>query len=107
MSVVYRRMNPIEHRIEAPIPIAFGITDLDFGGAEKALVQLATRLDRSRWDPSVVCLQPEGPLAERLRSEGIEVLALNVRSWRDVIPALLQWKKELRKRKPAILQTFL
>lgn len=100
-------MKRVEHQLETPIPVAFGITDLDVGGAEKALVQLATRLDRSRWSPSVVCLQPEGPLAERLGPVGIEVLSLNIRSGRDVLPALMRWKIELRKRKPAILQTFL
>src|SRR5215208_5279831 len=107
MSVMYRRLNPFAHEVETPIPIAFGITDLDVGGAEKALVRLATRLDRSRWTPSVVCLQSEGPLADTLRKVDIDVLSLNVRSWRDVAPALLRWRRELQTKEPAILQTFL
>src|SRR5215207_9199680 len=98
MSVLYSRLNPNEHQPERPIPIAFGITDLDVGGAEKALVTLATRLDRSRWTPSVVCLQPEGPLADTLRKVDIDVLSLNVRSWRDVALALLRWRRELQKK---------
>jgi len=104
---MYRRLNPFVHEAETPIPIAFGITDLDVGGAEKALVRLATRLDRSRWTPSVACLQPEGSLAETLRKSDVDVFSLDIRSWRDVTQALLRWRRELQKKNPAILQTFL
>jgi glycosyltransferase involved in cell wall biosynthesis len=104
---MYRCLNPFVHEVETPIHIAFGITDLDVGGAENSLVTLATRLNRSRWTPSVVCLQPEGPLAETIRKADIDVLSLNVHSWRDVGPGLLRWRRELQTKKPAILQTFL
>jgi len=107
MSVMYSRLDPCEHRPETPIPVAFGITDLDFGGAEKSLVQLVTRLDRSRWSPSVVCLQPEGPLAETLRKAAIDVHSLNVRSWSGAVGAFRRWRRELIARQPAVLQTFL
>jgi starch synthase (maltosyl-transferring) len=107
MGVMYSRLNPFEYRPEWPLGVAFGITDLDVGGAEKALVGLATRLDRSRWTPSVVCLQSEGPLAKPLRQMGIDVVALNIRSPKDVPHAFLAWRQELIKRRPAILQTFL
>jgi len=104
---MYSRLVPSEHRLETPIPIVFGITDLDVGGAEKALVQLVTRLDRSRWSPSVVGLQPEGPLAETLRKASIDVLSLNVRSWRNAAKAFRRWRCELITRQPAVLQTYL
>jgi glycosyltransferase involved in cell wall biosynthesis len=107
MSVMYSRLNPFEHRLESPIPVAFGITGLDVGGAEKAMVGLATRLDRSRWSPSVVCLQPEGPLAEPLRSVGIPVRSLNIRRWMNLGRAWRHWRRDLVERRPAILQTFL
>ena len=38
------------------------ITELDVGGAERALVALATGLDRRRWAPSVLALGPEDDL---------------------------------------------
>jgi glycosyltransferase involved in cell wall biosynthesis len=107
MSVLYSRLNPDEHRLERPVPIAFGITDLDVGGAEKALVELVTRLDPRKWSRSVVCLQPAGPLAEPLRNAGVPVTSLDVKSWRDLPSATTRWKRELRLRLPAILQTFL
>ena len=56
--------------------ILYVITDLDVGGAERALVELATRLDRERFAPEVACLAGEGPLAEPLRERGIPVHCL-------------------------------
>lgn len=43
------------------------------GGAERALLELASALDRSRFVPLVV-LGGDGPLAAQLRSRGVEVL---------------------------------
>lgn len=87
--------------------IAFGITDLDIGGAEHIMVELATRLDRTRWNPTVVCLQPAGPLAEKLRDCGIPVESLEMRGVRDTYKALRRWTAILKEQRPAILQTFL
>ena len=61
-----------------PVPVALVITDLDVGGAERALVALATGLDRRRWSPSVVGLGGEGALAGPLRAAGIPVDCLDV-----------------------------
>ncbi len=38
--------------------IGLCITELDAGGAERCLVELATRLDRQRFQPVVYCLGP-------------------------------------------------
>src|SRR5262249_21640735 len=61
-----------------PVPVALVITELDVGGAEKALVALATGLDRRRWRPAVVALGPEAPLAAPLRAAGVECTCLAV-----------------------------
>ena len=90
-----------------PIRIAFGITDLDVGGAERTLVELVTRLDGRRWSPSVVCLQPAGPLADGLRERGIDVTSLDLRSAAGVPMALPRWTRLLRRARPRLLQTFL
>lgn len=89
------------------VAIAFGITDLDVGGAERTLVELVTRLDPARWSVEVVCLQPAGVLAEELRTRGIAVHSLNLRSPKDLPRALWQWRQRLRQQKPLVLQTFL
>lgn len=91
---------------QPPIRIAFCITDLDAGGAERALVQLATRLDRSRWQPAVFCLSPPGELITTLEAAGIPVTCFGARRATDV-GVVFRLARALRKFQPTILQTFL
>ena len=64
--------------------VLYVITELDIGGAEKALFELATRLSRDAYEPEVACLAGEGPLAERLRDRGVPVHVLGARGTWDV-----------------------
>jgi glycosyltransferase involved in cell wall biosynthesis len=89
-----------------PVRIAFCITDLDPGGAERALVQLVTRLDREQWDPTVLCLAGPGLLADELQSAGVPVVCLGAKHWSSV-GIMLSLVRALRQFRPAILQTFL
>jgi glycosyltransferase involved in cell wall biosynthesis len=89
----------------APTPIALCITDLDPGGAERALVQVVTRLDRAEWDPVVYCLGPRGELAGVLESAGVETHCLN--ATRHDIFVIRRLAKLLKQQRPALLQTFL
>ena len=89
-----------------PVRIAFCITDLDRGGAEQALVQVVTRLDRRNWEPAVFCLAPPGELVEPLESAGIPVTCFGARAARNV-GVLVGLRRVLREFRPQILQTFL
>jgi glycosyltransferase involved in cell wall biosynthesis len=89
-----------------PVPIALVITDLDVGGAERALVALATGLDRGRWLPKVVALSGEGALATPLREAGIAVECLNVSRSRPV-RAIRSLASSLRRLRPRLVQSFL
>lgn len=86
--------------------IAFCITDLDPGGAERALVQIVSGLAARGWETSVYCLSGPGELVEPLQAARIPVACLGATSpfsWRVVgrlTRALRQWR-------PALLQTFL
>ena len=64
--------------------VLYVITELDVGGAERALVELATRLDRTAYEPEVACLMGDGPLAEVLRQRDVPVHALGVRGKWDL-----------------------
>jgi glycosyltransferase involved in cell wall biosynthesis len=89
-----------------PTRIAFCITDLDPGGAERALVQLVIRLDRRRFTSHVICLSRPGELVQTLLTADLPVTCLNAcRRW-DVTVA---WRlyRQLRKLRPELLQTFL
>ena len=94
--------------MQPPIPIAFGITDLDVGSrVARTLVELVLRLDRSRWSPAVVCLLPSGALAGRLTSAGVPVESLELRSSADFFRGVRRWTQILREQQPRLLQTFL
>lgn len=94
----------------APQRISFLITELDHGGAERALVRIATGLDRGRWEPRVISLSDRGPLADPLEQAGVPVTALGagrVRSPRGIWRATVGLSRCLKEQQPAVLQTFL
>lgn len=95
---------------DSPVRIAFVITELDEGGAERALVQIVTRLDRARWEPRVFSLSGRGPLTAKLEAAEIPVFDCGATSasnplhiWR----AYSKLKSELTPWQPQIVQTFL
>lgn len=90
-----------------PIRVAFCITELDPGGAERALTQLVLSLDRTEWDPHVICLGPRGTFADVLESANVPVICLNARGLLSLPRVFWRLRRELRRIKPALLQTFL
>ncbi len=82
------------------------ITDLDTGGAERALVNLVTRLDRTRWQPSVICLDKPSDLNAPLVEAGIEVVNLCV-DRRRPLQAIFKLAREFRRLRPQLVQSFL
>src|SRR5436190_22426479 len=96
----------------APLRIGFCITELNVGGAERCLVELATRLDRERFVPSVVCLGSRpiaeaGALATYLDAAQVSVQYLNARNtWSD--PRVLRQLRGLwRIERPNVVKSFM
>lgn len=94
------------------VRIAFCITELDPGGAERALVELVTRLDRTRFEPVVYCLarRPRGnpiSLADRLEEAGVPLHCFGARGVLGLPRLLSQLRHQLAVDRPQILQTFL
>src|SRR4051812_17468493 len=87
--------------------LAFAVTELNPGGAERALVRLATGLDRSEWEPCVFCLQERGPLADELEGRGIPVTCYGLRRVWQVPRLVRRLARDLREFRPALLQTWL
>lgn len=55
--------------------MALIVGQLQLGGAERQLYELAVRLERERWRPLVICLsEVEEPFGPRLRDRGIPVV---------------------------------
>ena len=89
-----------------PVRIAFCITELDPGGAERALFEIVTRLDPANWEVRVYCLGPETDLSRQLQERGIVTVCLGVRRWYQM-GVLFRLISQLREFRPAVLQTFL
>ncbi len=90
----------------APIRVAFCITDLDVGGAERIFVELVTRLDRHRWEPRVFCLSGPGALVERLQASGIRVTCFGATNARS-LGVIWRLATALKQFRPALMQSFL
>lgn len=90
-----------------PTRIAFCITELDAGGAERILTHLVLGLDRTEWEPQVWSLGPAGPYAGVLTEAGIPVHCLDaIYTW-DAPRVLWRLRRDWRTFRPALVQTFL
>jgi glycosyltransferase involved in cell wall biosynthesis len=99
-------------RSAPPWRIALVITELEPGGAERCLVELATRLDPTRLQVAVFALagRPPAPrhgLVERLERAGLPVHFLGCNRWWQVFTAVRSLSKHLREHRTQLVQTFL
>jgi glycosyltransferase involved in cell wall biosynthesis len=79
--------------------------DLGVGGLERVITLLSRRLDRSRFEPSVLCLRNRGEFADELTAEGIPV---HVLPWsRDALDylAFLKLARILRAERIDVIHT--
>jgi glycosyltransferase involved in cell wall biosynthesis len=79
------------------------ITGLDAGGAELQLAMLARR---SRHDVDVVTLYNPGPVADRIRGDGVSVRNLGMRRNTE-LPALLRLRRIIRAGRYDVVHTHL
>ncbi len=91
---------------DRPVGVALVITDLDVGGAERALTALATRLDASRWRVGVFCLGGPGRLSEVIRGAGLPCECLGV-SRRRPLQAIARLAAALRRFGPELVQSYM
>ena len=79
---------------------------LGVGGTETHILELASRIDRTRFDVTVCSLKTGGDLVEELRTRGIRVVSLEGMGKLDARVLFRLWKL-LRKERPDIIQAFL
>lgn len=99
--------NSSQDRSLPPTRLAFCITELDAGGAERALSQLVLGLNRAEWEPRVYCFAPPGPFASVLQDAGVDVQCFNAVHLWDAPRVVWSLRRELRNWRPSLLQTFL
>lgn len=93
-------------------PLAFCITTLRPGGAERQLTELVLRLPAADFSPQVVVLGPrpaanECVLIDRLNDRSIPVEFLNARGVLSAPGTVLKLKRYLQRHRPALVQSFL
>jgi glycosyltransferase involved in cell wall biosynthesis len=57
-----------------PYRVTFLASTLETGGAERMIREFAVRLDKRKYQPSVVCLNARGEVGEEISSHGIPVM---------------------------------
>jgi len=90
-----------------PRKVALVVGQLQLGGAERQLFELAVRLDPRRYEPVVVCLsEVSEPFGARLRERGVRVEVLRRATHRDPARA---WRlaRLLGREEPALMHSFL
>jgi glycosyltransferase involved in cell wall biosynthesis len=95
-----------------PLRLALIITELEVGGAENCLVNLAVGIDRTRFAPEVYSLGPRpvlgrDALVRRLKEANVPAHFLNIRSTWQFFSAESQLAKMLLAQQADIVQSFL
>lgn len=87
--------------------VLFLTRSLDFGGAQRQLVELATGMHRAGWCVKVATFYPGGDLAARLHEEGVATISLDKASRWDVVRFALRLIRLLRQERPDIAHGYL
>lgn len=89
------------------IKLTHVITALNVGGAEVMLCRLLEKIDRSRFDCSVICLGPRGVLSERIERAGIPLTTLGMRGPLSLLSGLWKMTRLFRREKPDAVHTWM
>lgn len=82
--------------------VAYVVPDLGIGGAERHVVTLMSRLDRERFEPTVICLGRKGELFASLEADGVPAVALG-RSRRQALLCLVDLVRTLKRTSPDVV----
>src|SRR5260370_7111753 len=85
-----------------PWPVLLMARELDLGGSERQLTEIARALDRSKFEPHVGCFRDEGIRATELKAAGVPVTRFPVHSFTS--PAAIRGAYQLTRyiRRPTI-----
>jgi L-malate glycosyltransferase len=64
-----------------PWPVLLMACELDLGGSERQMTEIAKALDRSRFEPHVGCFRAEGMRGRELAAAGVPIVQFPVRSF--------------------------
>lgn len=67
-----------------PLRVAYVVHTFEIGGIERSVARLASRLDRRRFQPLVVCLNRSGQAAKWIETDDVPVIELHKRPANDL-----------------------
>ena len=83
------------------------ITGLNVGGAEMVLYRLLLRLDKERYESSVVSLTDLGPVGKKIQSLGVSVKTLGMRYGISDLKGLITLVSHLKRNRFDLVQTWM
>jgi glycosyltransferase involved in cell wall biosynthesis len=89
-----------------PLKLILCVVGLGVGGTETHVLELASRIDRNKFDVLVCSLKPIGRLGSELHARGIRVMSLNGAGKFD-LRVLGRFWSVLRREQPDVVQAFL
>jgi glycosyltransferase involved in cell wall biosynthesis len=89
-----------------PLSVCLVVSSLEFGGAERQVVEMARSFDRSRVQPHVISLSNKVPLAEFLPGNG-DCLSIVEKRGRFDVSTIFRVAKVLRDRQIDVVHAFL
>jgi glycosyltransferase involved in cell wall biosynthesis len=98
------RMNPSAVK---KTRVVFLIRSLFYGGAERQLFTLASRMDKTLFEPIVMCYYTGGELEEEFVKAGVQIISLEKKGRWDTISFFIRLRKQILDLEPDILHSYL
>jgi len=89
------------------IKVVFVTTDLELGGAEMMLLRLLSRIDRRKFEPTVISLGGSDELAEQIKVLGVVVHDIGIRTGAGIAVGTMRLCRYLHEIKPDIIQGWM
>lgn len=83
------------------------ITGLNTGGAEMMLYKTMKNIDRTKYEPIVVSLLPDGVVAKYIREENIPVYSLDFKGIKGILKSLSNLMKIIKEKRPIIIHAYM
>jgi glycosyltransferase involved in cell wall biosynthesis len=89
-------------------PVLLMSRELDLGGSERQMTEIAKTLDRSAFEPHVGCLRPEGLRGRELKPVGVPIGHFPVHSYASFSAVLGAWQlaRYIRRHKIRLIHTY-
>src|SRR5579862_3228561 len=89
-------------------PVLLLARELDLGGSERQMTEIAKTLDRSRFSPHVGCFRPHGIRAAELAARGVPIVPFAVDSFASLPALSAAWQlgSYIRRHRIRLVHTF-